>query len=176
MRSRCGWSTSSTGEGRDLTPDLDLWPHGPVWAPDSSAVYFVADENGRAPAFRVDVASGEVTRLSAAGAFSDLCPSPDGAALYALRATMASPAEAVALDTTTPDQEPRPIPTPGLPLEVPGRVEEMTATASDGTADPLLAGAPGRRLGGQSGAAAWSGSTAARSAPGTAGTGGGTPG
>jgi dipeptidyl aminopeptidase/acylaminoacyl peptidase len=42
----------ATGQGRDLTPDLDLWPHDPVWAPDSSAVYFVADQAGRAPAFR----------------------------------------------------------------------------------------------------------------------------
>ena len=121
------------GEGRDLTPDLDLWPHSPEWAPDSSAVYFVADEGGRAPAFKVDVASGQVTRLSGAGAFSNLCPSPDGATLYALRNTVASPPEAVALDTTVADQEPRPIPTPGLPIEVPGRVEEMTATAEDGT-------------------------------------------
>jgi dipeptidyl aminopeptidase/acylaminoacyl peptidase len=46
---------------------------------------------------------------------------------------MASPPQAVALDTTTPDQEPRSIPTPGSPLEVPGRVEEMTAPAADGT-------------------------------------------
>ena len=131
------------GEGRDLTPGLDRWPSArPVWAPDSSAVYFVADEDGRAPAFRVDVASGEVTRLSKAGAFSDLCPSPDGGTLYALRNTMASPPQAVALDTTTADQEPRPIPTPGFPVPrgpgvspgfaVPGRLEEMTATASDG--------------------------------------------
>jgi dipeptidyl aminopeptidase/acylaminoacyl peptidase len=123
----------ATGVGRDLTPDLDLWPHGPEWAPDSSAVYFVADENGRCPVFRVDVASGEVTRLSAAGAFSNLCPAPAGAALFAIRNTVASPPEAVALDTTTPDQEPRVIPTPGAALDVPGRVEEVTATAADGT-------------------------------------------
>ncbi len=122
-----------TGEGRDLTPDLDLWPHGPAWAPDSSAVYFVADEGGRAPAFRVDVASGAVTRLSAAGAFSDLCPAPDGGTVYALRATLASQPQAVVLDSAAADQEPRPIPTPGVPVEVPGRVEEMTAVADDGT-------------------------------------------
>jgi dipeptidyl aminopeptidase/acylaminoacyl peptidase len=36
----------STGEGRDLTPTLDLWPEAPVWAPDSSAVFFVADRLG----------------------------------------------------------------------------------------------------------------------------------
>jgi dipeptidyl aminopeptidase/acylaminoacyl peptidase len=123
----------ATGDGRDVTPGLDLWPHGPVWAPDSRAVYFVADENGRGPVFRVDVASGEITRLSAAGAFSDLCPSPDGASLYALRSTIASPPEAVVLDTATADQEPRLIPTPGLPLAVPGRLDEFTAPAADGT-------------------------------------------
>jgi dipeptidyl aminopeptidase/acylaminoacyl peptidase len=123
----------TTGVGRDLTPDLDLWPHDPVWAPDSSAVYFVADETGRAPAFRVDIGSGQVTRLSAAGAFSDLCPSPDGASVYALRSTVASAPEAVAFDATVADQDPRRIPTPGHPFDVPGRVEEITATASDGT-------------------------------------------
>jgi dipeptidyl aminopeptidase/acylaminoacyl peptidase len=121
------------GEGRDLTPGLDLWPHDPVWAPDSSAVYFVADEQGRGPVFKVTVADGVVTRLSAAGAFSNLCPSPDGTTLYALRSTLASPPGAVALDTGAADQEPRPIPTPGLPVAVPGRVDEMTATAGDGT-------------------------------------------
>src|SRR5207244_11152222 len=91
----------TTGEGRDLTPDLDLWPADPAWAPDSSAVYFVADQAGRAPAFRVDIGSGQIIRLSAAGAFSDLCPAPDGTTLYALRNTVTSPPEAVALDTTT---------------------------------------------------------------------------
>lgn len=85
----------ASGEGRDLTPGLDLWPLGPAWAPDSRAVFFVADEGGRSPVFRVDVSTGAVTRLSAAGTFSDLCPSPDGSAVYALRSTVSSPPEAV---------------------------------------------------------------------------------
>ena len=151
----------ATGDGRDLTPDLDLWPHSPAWAPDSRSVYFVADEQGRGPVFRVDVASGEVTRLSAAGAFSDLCPSPDGAALYALRSTIASPPEAVALDATATDQEPRPIPTPGIPLSVPGRLEEFTARAADGTPIhcwlclPTGASPPGERGGGPAPLCLW---------------------
>src|SRR5918997_1821991 len=112
-----------SGEGRDLVAGLDLWPLEPVWAADSRAVFFVADENGRTPVFRVEVggdADGQVTRLSADGAFSDLCPDPGGRRLYALRATMASPAEAVALDPAAADQEPSPLPTPGLPLAVAG--------------------------------------------------------
>jgi len=122
------------GQGRDLIPGFDQWPKKPVWAPDSQAVFFAAYEAGRAPVFRVDVATGVVTRLSADGAFSELCPSPDGSTLYALRSRISSPQEVVALDARAPDQDPRPIPTPGVPVTVPGRVEEMVATAADGVA------------------------------------------
>jgi dipeptidyl aminopeptidase/acylaminoacyl peptidase len=122
-----------TGEGRDLIPDLDRWPLSPAWSPDSGSVYFLADENGRAPVFRVDVDSGVVTRLSSAGAFSDLCPSPDGDRVYALRSTIDAPAEAVGLAVSQADQDPAGLPTPGRPVVVPGRVEEMVATAGDGT-------------------------------------------
>src|SRR5918994_1342231 len=125
----------ASGEGRDLAAGLDLWPLEPVWAADSRAVFFVADADGRTPVFRVEVGGqdeGRVTRLSAEGAFSDLCPDPGGGRLYALRATMASPAEAVALDTAGADQEPSPLPTPGLPLAVPGSLTEVETQAGDG--------------------------------------------
>jgi dipeptidyl aminopeptidase/acylaminoacyl peptidase len=126
----------ATGEGRDPLPGLDLWPTEPVWAADSRAVFFVADQQGRTPVFRVEVggeADGRVTRLSADGAFSDLCPAPDGRRLYALRATMAAPAEAVALDPAAADQRPDPLPTPGLPLQVPGSLTEVETRSGDGT-------------------------------------------
>jgi dipeptidyl aminopeptidase/acylaminoacyl peptidase len=125
----------ATGEGRDPLAGLDLWPTGPVWAADSRAVFFAADQHGRTPVFRVEVGGaedGRVTRLSADGAFSDLCPAPDGRRLYALRATMAAPAEAVALDPATADQRPEPLPTPGLPLQVPGSLTEVETRAGDG--------------------------------------------
>jgi dipeptidyl aminopeptidase/acylaminoacyl peptidase len=125
-----------SGQGRDPLAGLELWPQEPAWAPDSRAVFFVADENGRTPVFRVEVGGaddGRVTRLSADGAFSDLCPAPDGRRLYALRATMAAPAEAVALDAAAADQRPGPLPTPGLPLQVPGSLAEVETRAGDGT-------------------------------------------
>jgi dipeptidyl aminopeptidase/acylaminoacyl peptidase len=124
------------GQSRDLLEGLDLWPQEPVWAADGRAVFFVADQLGRTPVFRVEVggdADGRVTRLSADGAFSDLCPSPDGRRLYALRATMAAPAQAVVLDAGAADQEPAPLPTPGLPLQVPGSLTEVGTEAGDGT-------------------------------------------
>ena len=129
------WLIDRTGttEGRALAPDLDLWPQTPVWAPDSSSLFFTADERGHRPVFRLDLDGGSVTRLTAAGYHDSVCVAPDGATVYALQSTVASPPQAVALDSRAPDQQGRPLPTPGVPLEVPSRVEETEATAPDGT-------------------------------------------
>jgi dipeptidyl aminopeptidase/acylaminoacyl peptidase len=124
------------GQGRDLLPGLDLWPQEPVWAADGRALFFVADQGGRTPVFRVEVggpADGRVTRLCADGAFSDLCPAPDGRRLFALRAAMDAPPGAVALDAEAADQRPEPLPTPGLPLRLPGTLTEVHTSAGDGT-------------------------------------------
>jgi dipeptidyl aminopeptidase/acylaminoacyl peptidase len=117
------------GEGRELTPGLDRWPEAPVWSRDGSAVYFSADDHGRSPVFRVDLESGELTRLTAEGAFGSLCPAPDGS-VYALRTSYESPPEVVRID---PSGTVTALPTPGLPLELPGDLSELSATADDGT-------------------------------------------
>jgi dipeptidyl aminopeptidase/acylaminoacyl peptidase len=127
----------ATGDGVDLTPDLDLWPNAPMWSPDGSAVFFTADEGGLTPVWRVEATGdrqGSVTRLTVDGCYSDVCVAPDGSAVYALVSSYESPPEAVVLDPAQPDQTPRPLPTPGLPLEapVPGRIESITAAAEDG--------------------------------------------
>ena len=122
----------STGQGRDLTPTLDLWPGSPVWAPDSSAVFFLADCQGRTPPYRVDLATGAVTRLAARGAFSDLRPSPDGRTLYALQAMVTSPPRPVAMDTSTEDQNAPFLTSEWAGPPVPGRLERVSVTAEDG--------------------------------------------
>ena len=116
---------------RDVTPALDLWPSRPVWAPDSTAVFFTADAQGRTPAYRVDIATGAVTRLSARGAFTDLCVAPDGRALYGLQSTVTSPPQPVALDPVTPDQEPRMLTAAWRGPQLPGRLERVVAHAED---------------------------------------------
>jgi len=121
------------GSARRLAADLDLWPRDPVWAPDSSAVYFCADEQGRSPLFRVDLDGGGVRRLSAAGAFHDVHPSPDGRHVYAMRALIDQPLHAVRLDAAGTDQEPAVLPTPGYPLTLTSRVVEVAGPAADGT-------------------------------------------
>jgi dipeptidyl aminopeptidase/acylaminoacyl peptidase len=118
-----------SGRGRDLTPELDLWPGAPVWSPDGAAVYFVADERGRAPVYRVEVETGRLARLTGDGAFSALCAAPD-ASVYALRSSYCSPAEVVRVDAGGAVTA---LPTPGLPLALPGEVTELSVRADDGT-------------------------------------------
>ena len=117
------------GEGRDLTPDLDRWPAGHAWSPDSRTVYFGAFDHGRYPAFRVDVESGEVERLTGDdGAYEPLVPAPDGRHVYALRSGVDAPPAPVRLDLTRP--EPQPL-TLFDPPELPGRVTEVTTTGDE---------------------------------------------
>ena len=126
----------ATCEQRTLAADLDRWPESPAWAADGSAVFFTADDDGHHPAYRVDLADGGVTRLTAVGALGDLCPTPDGSALFALRSTIGSPPRIVRLDAQMTDQVPAEL-TNGIHergIVAPGVVERVTAQAADGTA------------------------------------------
>jgi dipeptidyl aminopeptidase/acylaminoacyl peptidase len=118
--------------GRDLLPGLDQWPAEPAWSHDSRTVYFAADTGGRRPVFRVDVPTGEVTRVTGDdGAYTDLNPAPDGRYLYALRSAVDSPPTPVRIDLTNP-AAPVALDSPGVPLAVPGRLTEVEAAADDG--------------------------------------------
>jgi len=125
----------TTGENRDLTPEMDLWPEAPVWAHDSTAVFFSADKDGGVAALRVDLADGAVTILVSDGAFSELCPSPDGSTVYALRSTISNPARIVRFDAHTADQSAVELPN-GIDeggVAAGSRVERLTAITTDGT-------------------------------------------
>ncbi|MDP9022697.1 MAG: S9 family peptidase, partial [Actinomycetota bacterium] len=122
------------GGVRTLVADVELWPDRPVWTPDGAALLFTADQAGHRPVFRVSVDDGRVTRLTAGGAYSDVDVTPDGGRVVALGATMQRPPHPVILDATAPDQHtPGEIPSPAAALHGPGRVERLTARATDGT-------------------------------------------
>jgi dipeptidyl aminopeptidase/acylaminoacyl peptidase len=125
-------AADTSGPGHDLLAGWDRWPAELAWAHDSSALYVTADDGGRCPVFRVDAGTGEVTRVTADdGAYTNLNPGPDGRYLYALRAAVDSPPTPVRIDLTT-GGEPGALDCPGTPVTLPGRLEEVTATAEDG--------------------------------------------
>lgn len=122
-----------TGEGRNPAPDFPLLPSEPVFAPDGASAYFVADEQGRAPVFRLDLGDGSVTRLTASGAHSDVVVSRDGAHVYALHNRYDRPPVPVRLDPRTADQDPVLLPSPGDVGDLPGHLQEVRTTAADNT-------------------------------------------
>ncbi|HEX6522610.1 MAG TPA: S9 family peptidase [Streptosporangiaceae bacterium] len=124
------------GEGttaKDLLRSLDRWPAEAVWAPDSTAVYFAADDDGRRPIFRVDVRTGEVTPVTTGdGAYVSIQAGPEGRYLYALRNAVNEPPTPVRIDLSEPGSQPTPLLCPGAPLTLPGRLTELETTADDG--------------------------------------------
>jgi dipeptidyl aminopeptidase/acylaminoacyl peptidase len=115
----------------DLLPDLDRWPESPVWDKAGRSVFFTADDGGGRPVFRVDIATGEVARVTAdRGYYSDVSLSPDGTALYALRCAVDAPVAPVLIDLASGELVT--LPSPGGRLTLPGRLTEITTRADDG--------------------------------------------
>jgi dipeptidyl aminopeptidase/acylaminoacyl peptidase len=126
---------SEGGEETDLLPDFDRWPAGPVWDPTGRRVYFTADDGGRRQVFAVDTSTREVTKVTVDdGHYSDLCPAPDGSALYALRAAVDSPPVPVRIDLAANQAKDQVtwLDCPGARPALPGRLTEITAAADDG--------------------------------------------
>src|SRR4051794_16388877 len=126
---------AATGEQRTIAGEVDRWPDALTWGPDASVLYFTADDGGHHAAYRVELPDGHVTRLTATGAISDLCPTPDGTTVYALQSTLSSPPRVVRFDARTADQEPAELAN-GIDergITTPGVVERLETTAEDGT-------------------------------------------
>ena len=126
-----------SGAARVVAGSLDRWPVSPIWTPDGAAILFTADDEGAVPIYRVDLASDAVTRLAGGAAFSDIAVSPDGGAVFALRASLDRPPHVVRLDSLAADQDPVEVRSPATPAgELPrtGVVERLSATADDGVA------------------------------------------
>ena len=127
-----------SGESRELLPrETRLWPSSPVFSPDGAFLYFLADEEGHAPVFRLELGTGTVVRLTGSGAFTDLVVSPDGTSLFALRSSVDSPPTPVRIDPAQQDQRVVTLLGPQADVPVPGTLTEVTAVAEDGS--PLRA-------------------------------------
>jgi dipeptidyl aminopeptidase/acylaminoacyl peptidase len=124
---------SDSPQGRDVLAGFDLRPLTALWAADGGSIFFTTDDNGRRPVYQVHLGSGEVTKVTTDdAAYESLCPARDGSALYALRSAISEPHAPVRIDLTTPGAQPQRLAGPTGRIEIPGRVEEVSATAQDG--------------------------------------------
>ena len=121
----------TTGQGRTLASDWDRWPTAAAFSPDAGTLYVTADEDGHAPVFAVDVATGAPRRLTDAGAYNSVQATPDGRRLYALRSAYDDPGSVVAIDTS--DGAVTVLRSPADYPELPGTLTEVETQAADGT-------------------------------------------
>ncbi|GGM69269.1 peptidase S9 [Dactylosporangium sucinum] len=125
------------GPVQALTETWDRWPQSARWTPDSMALVVAADDHGRSPLWHVDAATGHLTRLTHDdGAYTDIQVSPDGHWIYALRSSINSPPAPVRIPVdraSAVELLPGPTEALGASFGVPGRLEEVTTTAADGT-------------------------------------------
>lgn len=124
---RLGIVPLAGGEPRLLAETWDRWPHGPVWLPDSDAILVTADDDGRGPIFRIDLASGDVRKVTSDDAtFTDVSVSPDGRTAYALRSSYEAPSHPVRIDLTADAPvASTPLISPVATPELPGTLEEV---------------------------------------------------
>ncbi|GAA1049181.1 S9 family peptidase [Arthrobacter russicus] len=122
----------ATGRIEQLAAEWDRWGTPQAWLPDGRTVVVVADENGRSPVFLIDSESGAVRRLTQDdAAYTNVLAAPDGSVLYALRSSYAFPAEPVRIDVA--NGETLALRSPVARPELPGRIEEVSTTAADGS-------------------------------------------
>jgi dipeptidyl aminopeptidase/acylaminoacyl peptidase len=122
------------GGATACTVDLgDVHPSEWVWSHDSATLFVSGDLHGRGAVLAIDGASGAATHLLATDAsYSNLCPSPDGRHLYALRSAIDSAPTPVRLGTAAEKQTPAPLPTPAPTPDLPGTLTELHTTAPGG--------------------------------------------
>ncbi|MHB1988177.1 MAG: S9 family peptidase [Acidimicrobiales bacterium] len=129
------------GTGRALSVGDEPYAHGASFTADSAALIVTADWRGHAPLLLVEVASGDVTRMTPGGAWSSPQVGPDGETLYALCSAIDKPPRAVRipLGPAAPGQAVAVagdaitvLDAPGGIERLPGHLEEVTAVASDG--------------------------------------------
>jgi dipeptidyl aminopeptidase/acylaminoacyl peptidase len=112
----------------DIALDWDRWPSSVTWLRDGSALIVTADQDGRAPVFRIEPADGTVTQLTYDDyAYTNVTAAPGGV-LYALRSSYAAPPHPVRIDPGGVVTE---LPCVSLP-RLPGTLTDIDATTTDG--------------------------------------------
>ena len=123
-----------SGPARDVAPGWDRWTGEHRWTPDGTALVVTADDHGSRPVFCIALETGEAVRLTGdRGHYTDLCVSPDGERVYALRDAVDAAPVPVRLDVRQADQEPLLLKGPPTAPPPTGTLTEVTTTAEDGT-------------------------------------------
>jgi len=119
------------GEPRRLAAEWDRWPAELAFAPDGESLLVTADDDGRAPVFRVPLDGGPVQRLTSDPyAYTNLRVDARTGDAIALRSSWQAAPHPVRIDARTGEVTPLATPAP-VPAPV-GDLVEVETTAEDG--------------------------------------------
>ncbi|HEY4267369.1 MAG TPA: alpha/beta fold hydrolase [Galbitalea sp.] len=126
------WTADRDGSNaRRLAADWDRWPNSLEFDHDDAALIVTADDNGRAPIFRIPLDDGAVERLTSDDfAYNSVAVDEATGDLVALRSSWTVPPHPVRVardGTITVLASPVALP------EVPGSITDIETTAEDGT-------------------------------------------
>ena len=129
--------SDADAQPRTLVPHWDRWVTGHQWLPDGSGLLVVADQDGRAPVFHVDVHEDAVTQVTRDDySYSDLQVAPDASVVYAMRASWLAPAHPVRIQLAPDENRDRGTVTvlraPAGPPTLPGWLTEVRTTVGEG--------------------------------------------
>ncbi|MFV0633387.1 alpha/beta fold hydrolase [Demequina sp.] len=129
------WVAAIDGsQPREIVAHWDRWSTGLQFSADGTALITVADDDGNAPIFRIDLETDTVTAVTTDdAAYSCVAVDRSTGDLVALRATMLEPAHPVRIaadGTLTRLATPAPAP------QVKANVERVSTTAADGARVP----------------------------------------
>ncbi len=85
--------TGGEGKKMSLTADLDSSVEDLVWAPDSSRIYFLAEEKGHMPIFVTTVPDGKVTKVGGTHTIKHLSSAKEGKKLAYSKSALTYPPE-----------------------------------------------------------------------------------
>jgi dipeptidyl aminopeptidase/acylaminoacyl peptidase len=132
---RCTLHLLSLADGttHQLTPQWDLWPNSLAWSPGGEALFVGADEQGRAPVFRVALDGSDdgaqPTRITTDDfAYSCIAPT-SGGSVFALRSSFLRAPHPVRIAADGSVAE---LPSPSSELALPGVVEELATALPTG--------------------------------------------
>jgi len=100
-RFRLGLIDLESGDKRVLTESFDNWVDSFKWSPDGRTIWFLGQEEGHEPLFKLDVASGDITKAVADRAIGSFFLDKRQTSAYYTRSSVGKPSALYKMDLSS---------------------------------------------------------------------------
>ena len=95
-----------SGQIHNLTENVDRWVESITWSPDSKSIYFVSEDKGEVPIYKIDIARPNHVQQVVGGANDEVQVAGDGKTLVFSRVSVRYPTEIYKLALGSKEAEP----------------------------------------------------------------------